>query len=653
MDWMVLQARVFVLAGEFGKAKEVHAGLAARISDLALAIEEARQAIPTAGISRHENGGGANRAEASNHKQPTSQRGSTAPPSSRGSTGSPQAGTIPGGSDGTDRASDQATDKPMPVGGTQRLAQVIVLANKERQANQGEQAETRLRTAFESAGWRETSAVSADEAPWVLDGASRVVRSGLDKAVDKALASLKKGDRAETDQHLKDIEVMVAALQRWERHDRAAPAMLRLMQSRDLAVRVLRTGSVVLEQWAASLERLDLTDPQREQRVQTMLQLAANIDDGAASDVLAVLERTVGFLQSSRATSVAKTAKKRLAEWAVRRLERAKGFEQQGKSMLAAREFEQSFSCDATQVESLFRAASIYEKEQEAALAIPLFKQVAGLTDLKLAAASRKRLAAYQTASRQNLERIPPVQLRPRTESQWQDLLKLIRTELSILCGGELQLLTDKVRNGDLTGAGKELVAMLKKLNSEELIPEVTNAIIAAAPKIGEDFVFAGGDVACSWSPSTGSDSGFWYSTVTVNKAFWTQFSASKIGVADTQGKGPGYLSLSYPRSEALCRELTRKERAAKRLPAGYAYAIPSRAELKRIRNSAGQLPFLPAVAVWTRDASPNTYSLGAGSPKIAKRFVAMVATDHCLEVEGWQAPPDTATRLVFVLARQ
>ena len=86
-----------------------------------------------------------------------------------------------------------------------------------------------------------------------------------------------------------------------------------------------------------------------------------------------------------------------------------------------------------------------------------------------------------------------------------------------------------------------------------------------------------------------------------MNQALWDAVLELSFEVEDAKD---GYLWLSWDNATVFCRALTRHEHEARRLPADYEYALPTRRQLRQMRDGDGRLPGPRGMWLWTAETN-------------------------------------------------
>lgn len=132
---------------------------------------------------------------------------------------------------------------------------------------------------------------------------------------------------------------------------------------------------------------------------------------------------------------------------------------------------------------------------------------------------------------------------------------------------------------------------------------------------------------------------GFWLGKTEVTQA---QYEAI-VGVNPSTFKAVGPTApverVSWSDAMAFCEKLTRRERAAGRLPSGYAYSLPTEAQWEYAyrAGTTGIYPAEPAATAWTAENSGQTTHIVATKKSNAWGFYDMAGNvlEWCLDWYG------------------
>lgn len=493
------------------------------------------------------------------------------------------------------------------------LTKVATDANRQAKAGDKDASKRLAEVVLAAAGEQPRSSAAAvnelanSTDPEIADAALRQLRALFDLAIAQAIAAFAAGDDDTGDHYVAESSRIGDML--LDRHDRG----LVLDGSRRLAgagfqramAAGLRLVARTCDKWAAAIEQaiLDGAPDAEQQGAELHSAIVTMHGDPNTRSAAGEHMRQLG---RSRSNAVAAMAKTQLSAWAAQHVANGRAAEQRRDDKTAAEELEQASLCDAALTQEAYDAAMMHERAGQPGRAVRIYRRLLLSATGILVERSAERLQALWESSKAAL---PSVKFVPRNDwkaSDWHRSLDEVSGALPALDSADVVALHEQVDQGNTREVARRLQELLDALGkTAPHVPTMTDQP-AGPPRLGADFKLPGASIPCRWVPGKGDEPGFWHLSSVVTADLWCAvLDNEKTPTRNAPDGEPGgeYVKRSWDSARLLCSKLTTIERDAGRLPAGYVYALPSKARLEQLRDSTGRLPGPPGLSLWTTDA--------------------------------------------------
>jgi hypothetical protein len=438
------------------------------------------------------------------------------------------------------------------------------------------------------------AAATTSPDPKVSSTALDCLTECLDAITRSALESFAAGKTAEGTRRMDVVVHHQRRLYEPRHRERAVRTMQAFAKSSipAVAAKGLRAMGNLLVHWANRLEEVDGNAPGIEQERQQLLALNDELFADPATREAA--EDCLRAMRSSRFAAVRTVVAERLAKWGALRAERGRRL-QASDPAAAAAELARAHGNDPTREQDAFDAAMLFEQAQQPGQATPLYKQLAATAAAERKDASQRRLDELFAAARPTAAALRKRGIRGDDLPAMRKELNDVVAALPVLEGPEHEAVEQLLAQGLVDVARTRLTELVDAIATGARRARTPSG---ERPEIGRDFDLAGEQLSFRWVAEQGQG-GCWFAMAPVQEADWQAL----VPHCRTPGRDEhGALEMSWNNATVLCSEINARERNAQRLPPGYRYAIPTRAQLRRIADAQERLPAMAGRYVWTAD---------------------------------------------------
>lgn len=444
--------------------------------------------------------------------------------------------------------------------------------------------------------------MTASKSPKVVAAALDVLVGVLDKLVGAAIAAFEAGDDVEGNQR-QELALRVAST--LCEHRREMPALRGMRAWADsraprLAAAGLRAMAAMFERWAARIEATGSSPAEFAAESERFLVAADELHGSAAA--VPVVEQTLWTMRDSPFRGFADGLRERLRRWALEHVRVGRALVDTDQKA-AAKALARAWAIDSSAEQEGLDAARLFEQAAMLGQAIRIYKRLAATGGAVVADVSRQRLEELQAAAQPVAAALEPFSGVPTSGEAMRTRVETIRTRLPILEGPELDVIDGFVEQGNFVVASSRLSEAIAAVRAGGLR---TLPATGGRPHQGDAFRLVEVEVAFRWLPSqqgVGGGLGFWASATNVAAGTWS--SVVRNAIFQPKDETGGHPRLSWNNAMLFCAELNVREQQAGRLPPGYAYSLPTLAQLERMADAQGRVMGARSDYLWVLEAGP------------------------------------------------